>query len=90
MFKMKILDVKDFNNAADEFHKFAKEVFASTDEKRKVQLLEGMQKLMNQNATSFKRPIDVPVVDSKAKKIKLTASNLPNEMWMKIMSYLKN
>ena len=80
---------KDFDKAIDEFCKFSKDVFAGSDENRKLQLLDGMKSLMNPKS-SVKRPIEVADNDSEAKRLKLTAFELPNEMWMKIMSHLKN
>ena len=49
---------KDFNKAVEEFCKFCKEVFAGSDEDRKLQLLDGMKNLMN-SKSSVKRPIEV-------------------------------
>ena len=80
---------KDFDKAVDEFCKFSKVVFAGSDEKRKLELLDGMKSLMN-SKPSVKRPIEVADNDSEAKRLKLTAFELPNEMWLKILSYLKN
>ena len=80
---------KDFDKAVDEFCKFSKVVFAGSDENRKLQLLDGMKSLMNPKA-SVKRPIEVADNDSEAKRLKLTAFELPNEMWLQILSYLKN
>ena len=80
---------KDFDKAVDEFCKFSKEVFAGSDENRKLQLLDGMKSLMNPK-TSVKRQIEVADIVSEAKRLKCNALKLPNEMWMKILSYLKN
>ena len=99
---MKKATKKDFDKAVDEFCKFSKEVFAGSDENRKLQLLDGMKSLMNPKssvkrpievtgvATEANRPIEVTDIDFEAKRSKLTALKLPNEMWMKILSYLKN
>ena len=78
----------DFDNAADEIYKFSKEVFAGNDEKKKSHLLESIKYLMNPNS-SLKRPLEDVDIDSEAKRIKLMAPKVPNEIWMKIMSYLK-
>ena len=78
---------KDFDKSVHEFCKFSKVVFAGSDENRKLQLLDGMKSLMNPK-TSVKRPIEVADNDSEAKRLKLTAFELPNEMWLKILSYL--
>ena len=86
----KSLTLLDFEIADIQLQDFAQELFAGTDEKKKLQVLEGMKNLMEQNATSMKRPIEVADVVSEAKRSKLTPTKLPNEMWMKIMSYLKN
>ena len=40
--------------------------------------------------SSVKRPIEDTDIHSESKRLKLTAFELPNEMWMKIMGYLKN
>ena len=69
--------------------KFNKVVFADSDENRKLQLLDGMKSLMNPK-TSVKRQIEVADIVSEAKRLKCNALKLPNEMWMKILSYLKN
>ena len=79
---------KDFENTFEEFCKFGKEVLDGNDEKRKVKL-EGMQYLMNSNTISIKRPIEDTSFDSQAKITKLSLVKLPNEMWMKILSYLE-
>ena len=79
---------KDFDKIVDEFCKFSKEVFAGSDENRKLQLVDGMKSLMN-SKSSVKRPIEVADIVSEAKTLKGTALKLPNEMWMKILSYLK-
>ena len=85
------LTIQDLELTANKLQMFALEVFAGNDERKKVQLLEGMENLMNPIATfPIKRPIEVADIVSEAKRIKLTASKLPNEIWMKIMSYLKN
>ena len=84
------LTIHDLEHTANKLQKFALEVFAGNNERKKVQLLEGMENLMNPNSISIKRPIEVADIISEAKRIKLTASKLPNEIWMKIMSYLKN
>ena len=84
------LTIHDLEHTANKLQKFALEVFAGNNERKKVQLLEGMENLMNPNSISIKRPIEVADIVSEAKRIKLTASKLPNEIWMKIMSYLKN
>ena len=80
----------NYNNFADEFCKFSKEVFAGNDEKRKEELQEIMQTLMNSKTTSFKRPIEDAYIAVEAKRRKQTVSKVPNEIWMKIMSYMKN
>ena len=78
----------DFDKAVEEFCKFGNEIIAGSDEKRKLQLLEGLQNLMNPNF-AVTRPIEVADIVSEAKLMKLTATKVPNEIWMKIMSYLK-
>ena len=80
----------NYNNFADEFCKFSKEVFAGNDEKRKEELQEIMQTLMNSKTTSFKRPIEDAYIAVEAKRRKLTVSKVPNEIWIKILSYMKN
>ena len=82
--------IRDFELVDTKIHKFAQELFAGNDEKKKLQFLEGMENLMNPKPISIKRPIDVADIVSEAKRIKLTATKVPNEIWMKIMSYLKN
>ena len=52
-------------------------------------MLDGMKSLMNPKS-SVKRPIEVADIVSEAKRLKCSALKLPNEMWMKILSYLKN
>ena len=44
---------------------------------------------MNSNTISIKRAIEANDFGSQEKRIKLTTLELPNEMWMKILSYLK-
>ena len=83
----------DLELTANRLQKFALQVFAGNDERKKKRLLEGMENLMNPNATiliKIKRPIEVADIISEAKRIKLTSSKVPNEIWLKIMSYLKN
>ena len=86
---MQVMDF-NYNNFVDEFCKFSKEVFAGDDERRKKELKQIMKNLMTSKTTSIKRPIEVSDIVSEAKRMKLIASKLPNEIWMKIMSYLKN
>ena len=82
----------DFKNFSDNFYKFTKDIFDGSDEKTKLELVKGMQTLMIQHKHPIliKRQMVVPRIDFEAEKIKSTASKLPNEMWLKIMSYLKN
>ena len=88
------LTIQDLELTANKLQKFALEVFAGNNENEKKQLLEGMENLMNPNANlPIKRPIEVVDLVSEAERIKLTAlkvPNLPNEIWMKIISYMKN
>ena len=88
---MKVLTIRDLKLTTNKLQKFALEVFAGNDETKKVQLLEKLEKIMNPNATiSIKRPIEVADNVSKAKRLKLAPTKVPNEIWMKIMSYMKN
>ena len=79
---------KDFDKGVEEFRKFSKKVFAGSDENRKLQLPDGMKSLMNLKS-SVNRPIEVADIVSETKRLKCSALKLPNEMWMKILSYLK-
>ena len=44
---------------------------------------------MISNTNSIKRTIEDNNIGSQAKRIKLNTLELPNEMWMKILSYLQ-
>ena len=87
------LTLQDLEIAGKKLHEFAIEIFAGNDENLKVKLLEGMKNLTNLKSTiTIKRPIEVVDIDSEAseaKRIKLKAVELPNEIWMKIMNYLE-
>ena len=87
------LTLQDLEIAGKKLHEFAIEVFAGNDENLKVKLLEGMKNLTNLKSTvAIKRPIEVVDIDSEAseaKRIKLKAVELPNEIRMKILTYLE-
>ena len=73
------LTILDFKIAVTKLQKYAQELFAGTDEKKKFHVLKVMQDL-----------IDSSVTTSGANYLNRSVSKLPNEIWMKIMGYLKN
>ena len=78
-----------FDKTANEFCKLSKEVFVGSDGKRNLQLLEDTKNLMSPKF-SVKRSIETVDTVSDTKRLKFAVLKLPNEIWLQIMSYLKN
>ena len=85
---LKIFQSKDFQS-------FAHEVHTGNDENLKLKLQNYLLKLANlyeNSRTNKKRPFENETNGSLRKKVKIDtnkAPNLPQEIWLKIMNYLK-
>ena len=71
----------------DNFGKFVDEVFSGNDEQLKAKLMEKWESTMKKRKMSTLN--DATNISKKVKLDPKMNPTLPNELWMKIMTYLK-